>query len=218
MRRRANLLINADGQLVDSRGGQAWGGVPAAVDGATGQLAEPQAPTTHTHPAEDLPTATTTALGVVELATDGESAANVAVQGNDARMSNARTPTAHDIITAHNGFPGGTTNFLRADGTFAAPPGGGGGLTLTPVEVNLGTAERRAGRFTITGAGLTAGKPVLIQQAVGPYTGKGTRADEAEMDQLVLSAAVLNTTTIEAFWNSHHKVRGNMKFNYAVSA
>lgn len=24
-------------------------------------------------------------------------------------------------------FPGGTTNFLRADGTFAAPPGGGGG-------------------------------------------------------------------------------------------
>ena len=35
----------------------------------------------------------------------------------------------HDILTPHNGFPGGTTNFLRADGTFAAPPGGGGGMT-----------------------------------------------------------------------------------------
>lgn len=39
--------------------------------------------------------ASTSAKGVVELATDGESAAGVVVQGNDARMSNARTPTAH---------------------------------------------------------------------------------------------------------------------------
>ena len=34
---------------------------------------------------------------------------------------------ASHSITGHSGFPGGTTNFLRADGTFAAPPGGGGG-------------------------------------------------------------------------------------------
>lgn len=39
--------------------------------------------------------ATTSATGVVELAADGESAANLAVQANDARLSNARTPTAH---------------------------------------------------------------------------------------------------------------------------
>ena len=39
--------------------------------------------------------ATTTTKGIVELATDGESGANVVVQGNDSRMSNARTPTAH---------------------------------------------------------------------------------------------------------------------------
>jgi hypothetical protein len=30
---------------------------------------------------------------------------------------------------AHNASGGGTTNFLRADGTWAAPPGGGGGLS-----------------------------------------------------------------------------------------
>jgi hypothetical protein len=40
--------------------------------------------------------ATTTATGVVELATNGENAANVVVQGNDTRLSDARTPTAHD--------------------------------------------------------------------------------------------------------------------------
>jgi len=37
--------------------------------------------------------ATTTTKGAVELATDGETAANVVVQGNDSRLSNARTPT-----------------------------------------------------------------------------------------------------------------------------
>jgi hypothetical protein len=58
------------------------------------------------------------------------SGANTACEGNDARLSDARTPTTHDIISAHNGFPGGSANFLRADGTFAAPPSSGGGPTL----------------------------------------------------------------------------------------
>ena len=43
----------------------------------------------------NLPGATTSASGVVELATDGETASGVVVQGNDARLSNARTPSAH---------------------------------------------------------------------------------------------------------------------------
>lgn len=35
-------------------------------------------------------------------------------------------PATHGIVTTiHGSFPGGTTNFLRADGTFAAPAGGG---------------------------------------------------------------------------------------------
>lgn len=42
-----------------------------------------------------VPAATTSAVGVVELATDGESAVGVVVQGNDARLSDARTPLAH---------------------------------------------------------------------------------------------------------------------------
>lgn len=48
---------------------------------------------------------------------------------DDARLTNDRTPTTHDIITKHNGFPGGTTDFLRADGSFATPPSGSGGST-----------------------------------------------------------------------------------------
>lgn len=94
----------------------------------------------------------------------------------------------------------------------------GGGLTLGAVEVNLGASAKHSGKFTIAGSGLTVGKPVLIAQAVGPYTGKGTRADEAEMDQVSVSAAVTDAATITAYWASPRRVKGNFKFNYQVSA
>lgn len=58
---------------------------------------------------------------------------NKFVTNADARNADARTPTAHvhgaaDVpdVTDLNGFPGGTSTFLRADGSFATPPGGGG--------------------------------------------------------------------------------------------
>lgn len=63
------------------------------------------------------------------------SGAGTFCEGNDARLSNARTPTAHAAsheggsdpidVTALDGYPGGTSTFLRADGTFSSTPGGG---------------------------------------------------------------------------------------------
>lgn len=74
----------------------------------------------------DVVDATTTQKGAVELATDGESAANVVVQGNDSRLSNSRTPT---------GPAGGVL-----DGTYPNPglvntavtPGSYGSVTAVP--------------------------------------------------------------------------------------
>ncbi len=63
-------------------------------------------------------------------------------------------------------------------------PAGGGGGSATTVEVNLGATANWQGKFTITDAAITAIKKVLISQAPGPYTGKGTLADEAEMDPI----------------------------------
>jgi len=87
--------------------------------------------------------------------------ANTLCAGDDARLSDARTPTAHasshqsgggdpiklddlaspddntdlDSTTGKHGLlpklGGGTTDFLRADGTWAAPPGAGGGESNT---------------------------------------------------------------------------------------
>lgn len=68
--------------------------------------------------------------------------AQQAAAGNDARFSDARPPLPHapthsqggsDPVDVKNlaGYPGGTTAFLRADKTFAVPPGaGGGGMNL----------------------------------------------------------------------------------------
>lgn len=106
------------------------------------------------------------------------------------------------------------------NGVGVALQGEGSGIVLTTVEVSLGSAPnaRSAGHFTITTSGLTSGKPVLIRQANGPYTGKGTRSDEAEMDQIDISGKTISTTVIECFWNSVNRVRGNFKFDYVVSA
>lgn len=106
------------------------------------------------------------------------------VDTNDARLSNARTPTAHQHSFADitSGWPGGTTNFLRADGTWAAPPAGGGGSykaiwnvlsdaaalawTNMPAAVMeiFGTTLRR-GKLNLTGA--TQARVVANQTIAG---------------------------------------------------
>lgn len=43
------------------------------------------------------------------------------VAGLSGELADPQPSLAHDIITGHT-FPGGTSGFLRADGTFATPP------------------------------------------------------------------------------------------------
>jgi hypothetical protein len=62
------------------------------------------------NPTVNVPDASTTTKGAVELATDGETTAGLAVQANDGRLSNARTPTAH----ASSHVTGGTDKIRDA--------------------------------------------------------------------------------------------------------
>lgn len=93
-----------------------------------------------------------------------------------------------------------------------------GGLQVLPqtttVEVNLSTTGRRSGKFTIAGSGLAIGTNIVITQAAGPYTGKGTLADEAEMDTVSVRGVVTDASTITCYWTSRTRVRGNFKFTY----
>jgi hypothetical protein len=87
---------------------------------------------------------------------------------------------AEDGVDGDRGPPGAT------GATGAA--GGGGGGSATTVEVNVGSTATFTGKFTITDAAISAMSKVLCWQAPGPYTGKGTRADEAEMQPVQVIA------------------------------
>lgn len=87
---------------------------------------------------------------------------------------------------------------------------------MNVVEVDLGSVPRRSGRFDITTTGLTTNQHVIIEQINGPYTNKGTLADEAEMDQLSVTAQAISSTVIRCYWTSPTVVRGNIKFAYTL--
>ncbi len=88
-------------------------------------------------------------------------------------------PAGEDGETGPMGPPGAT-------GATGAPGGGGG--SATTVEVDLGATATWRGKFTITDGAITGTSKVLAWQAPGPYTGKGTRADEAEMQPVSVIA------------------------------
>lgn len=119
------------------------------------------------------------------------------------------------LLVADSTTSGYFINFL---GQLIGPAAGSSSTVFASVEKDLGQAKM-SGSFQITGlSGLSVGKPVLINQAAGPYTGKGTLADEAEMDHVSVSGIVTSTSVITAYWNSPTFVSGNFKFNYLIGA
>lgn len=135
----------------------------------------------------DEPAATTTVAGVVELATDGESAANVAVQGNDSRLSDARTPTAHATSHESGGsdpidaltFANTGLHILEASGVDDLIIASLGTLTADrTLSLDLGDANRTltiGGDTTLNGgthSGTNTGDQTIT--LTGDVTGTGT--------------------------------------------
>lgn len=79
-------------------------------------------------PGPDVGAATEAARGSVELATGAETAAGLAVQANDPRLSDARSPTAHASTHAEN----------AADELLVESLGTAGGAGTAPVSDGLG--------------------------------------------------------------------------------
>lgn len=77
---------------------------------------------------------------------------------------------------------------------------GGAGAAWTTLEVDMGTTPVFRGSFTISDAAIGVSSKIIIMHAPGPYTGKGTRADEAEMDPILVTAAPTGAGTAEARW------------------
>ena len=68
-------------------------------------------------------------------------------------------------------------------------------------EKNLGSAKFR-GKFTIADARIGTGSFVMVWQAPGPYTGKGTLADEAEMCQVLINFVAPSAGQATVTWNT----------------
>lgn len=100
---------------------------------------------------------------------------------------------------------------------------GGGGGSITTVEADLGSAPAWRGKFTITDASISASSKVAVWQAPGPYTGKGTRADEAEMDPIWCVASP-GSGQATVYWRTHTMIgstfpqfRGNQPISTGTS-
>lgn len=86
----------------------------------------------------------------------------------------------------------------------------------TVAEKDLGSTPAHTGTFTVTDASILATSELLVWQVQGPYTGKGTRADEAEMDD-VRCIAYPSAGAMTVRWFSDTFVKGNFKFAYLIT-
>ena len=88
---------------------------------------------------------------------------------------------AHPAAGTPHTFPGGTTNFLREDGVFAAPTAEAI-VNIKQTEIDFGATPVAEGTFTITDASVLVTSQLLAQVAWEAPTGKDL--DEIEMDDL----------------------------------
>jgi Protein of unknown function (DUF2793) len=111
---------------------------------------------------------------------------------------------------------GGTANFLRADGIWAAPAGGGGGASISQTTLDFGNAPIFAKTFSFAHAGAAPGQKVLM--AAAGDLGGALSPDELEMDGLTASARVASPGTITATILAHPgPVSGPRNFNYLIA-
>lgn len=120
-----------------------------------------------------VPAATTSAAGVVELATSAETTAGLAVQASDTRLSDARTPTGAASGDLGDTYPSPTVTQARGLRETAGP------TTLTMGAVADGQILKRSGS-TVIGAWIAVAMSVSTMHeitapgaAMGTITGNG---------------------------------------------
>ncbi|WP_434222571.1 hypothetical protein ACOKW7_08675 [Limnospira platensis CENA597] len=135
-------------------------------------------------------------------------------EGNDVRLSNARTPTSHthtlsQITDSGNlasiNTNGSTVNYLRGDGTWVTPPNttytAGTGLTLVGTEFR-NTAPHIATNLSYSSAATTGtvnsstGNNATIPAATTSAAGLMTNADKSKLDGIAAGAQVNVATNL----------------------
>lgn len=157
----------------------------ADVAGLVADLAA-KAATSHSHPESDI-----TSL-VADLAAKASTAVFTAVANGLAPLSG-----------------GGTSNFLRADGTWQTPAGGGG-ATVTQALVNVGNTPVRTASVVVTDATVTTSSRIVLGWG-GVVDTDENSPDMTEVD----FAAVPGTGSFTARISSQRElIRGVFRLNY----
>lgn len=147
------------------------------------------------------------------------STANTVCQGNDSRLSDARTPTAHThpIATEITGITGTPTGskFLRDDFSWQTPSGGS---SWTEAEVDFGSnAPKSDAVFTITDAAVTAASKITVIPCGKAATGR--TADDWQWDGIVFAANPgSGSFTLYANVVGGGSVKGPRKIQYSVAS
>ena len=166
--------------------------------------------------------------------------ASTAVAGNDARLTDSRTPTVHatshksggsdaikldelaaptDVMTlnasttAHGlmqKYPGGTANFLREDGTFASP--GASSFSATKVSVTLPFPAKHSHEVTVTDASVTALSDIVLSLAGVAETAENS-SDTIDVLGLMAFAAAGSFKLQASFMTP---IAGTLSINYAL--
>jgi len=151
--------------------------------------------------------ATTSAEGIVELATDGEDAANVVVQGNDSRLDDARTPSSHVLATTAGLGGEHSTSGLTAGQVLRATAATTAAFqSLVAADIpSLDTGKLTTGLLPVARGGTGVGTVALNKIMVGTGTSPITVTDleysssvmkKTDAGNFTVRAAVGSTTII----------------------
>lgn len=130
---------------------------------------------------------------------------SVSITGTNSITGGGDITVSRTLALVNDAASPGNSKYYGTDaggtkGFFNLPSGGT--PAATTVEVDLGATAAFQGKFTITDAAIGASNKVLAWQAPGPYTGKGTRADEAQMQPVQVIAVVPAVGSAVVYWQT----------------
>lgn len=111
----------------------------------------------------------------------------------------------------HIGEIQGRVEQIRSGASSAQSPSGG--LTIYRAAASIPQASR-SGRFTITHASIAPTDKLSLSLAPGPYDGKGSRADEAEMVGPITFSAAPSSGSAVVYWSAKFVQRGSLAVHY----
>ena len=109
--------------------------------------------------------------------------------------------------------PNNTTTFLRGDGTFATPPGGGGSVTITAATVTIpyGNPEAKA---TVTDASVTGSSKIMIQN--GDYSDLNENDPTMDQYNVTVFSKAVGSFVVSVSSAVGQAIGGAFKINYIL--